>query len=152
MRIDGFTTIVAIGGRLTVGNRVHIGGSCHFAVSEDLIFGDFSGTSQGVRIYTANDDYSGRALMGPMVPAEYRNLTRAPVTIGRYAVLGSGAVVLPGGDIGEGSVVGALSLVTKPLDPWGVYFGIPAKRLKRRARGLLDAEARLLAQHAAPRG
>lgn len=78
-----------------------------------------------------------------------RKITKAPVEIGRYAVLGTGAVVLPGGSLGEGSVVGALSLVTKPLEPWGVYFGIPVKRLKGRARGPLAFEAAMMAEKAA---
>ena len=45
--------------------------------------------------------------------------------------------------IGEGTSVGALSLVSKPLDEWGVYFGSPAKRLKARSKKLLDMEKQL---------
>ncbi|MEO5972018.1 MAG: acyltransferase [Sphingomicrobium sp.] len=144
VRIDGYTAIIATTGQVSVGNYSHIGGGCHFSAAEDLTFGDFGGTSQGVRIYTASDDYTGRALMGPMVPEHCRRVQRGPVVLGRYAVLGSGTVVLPGVTIGEGSVVGAQSLVTKSLDPWGVYFGSPVKRLKARSRALLAHEAALL--------
>lgn len=146
VRIDGYTTLAATAGQVSIGNYIHIGGRCHFNAAEDLTFGDFGGTSQGVRIYTASDDYTGKALMGPMVPRDCRMVQRAPVVLGRYAVIGSGTVVLPGASIGEGSVVGALSLVTKPLDPWGVYFGCPAKRLKNRSRALLAHEARIMAE------
>jgi galactoside O-acetyltransferase len=68
------------------------------------------------------------------------------VIIGRYAVVGSGSVLLPGTSLGEGSVVGALSLVTKPLEPWGVYSGVPAKRLKNRSREMLKMEAMIVNQ------
>ncbi len=137
VRIDSFTAIIATTGRLTLGNRVHIAGHCHLLAADDLSFGDLSGISQGGRIYTANDDYTGKSLMGPMVPTECRKLAKAPVSIGRYCAIGSGTVVLPGGSVGEGSVVGALSLVTRPLGPWGVYFGVPVRRLKDRSRALL---------------
>jgi galactoside O-acetyltransferase len=41
-------------------------------------------------------------------------------------------VVLPGVTIGEGTTVGAGSVVTKDLEPWGVY--INNRRLKERNR------------------
>jgi len=133
-RIDAFTGIFATSGRLRIGRRVHIGGQCHFAVAADLAFEDYSGASQGVRIYTGSDDYSGGALIGPCVPEEYRNCSIAPVTVGRFAVLGASSVVLPGVMIGEGATVGALSLVNRDLEPWGTYAGQPAKRYGWRPR------------------
>lgn len=144
VRIDGYTSIIATTGKLRIGNRIHIGGHCHFCVAADLTFGDLGGTSQGVRIYTSTDDYSGQHLMGPMVPEEYRGATTAPVTVGKFAVIGSSSVILPGVTVAEGSVVGALSLVTKSLDPWGVYFGSPAKRLKNRSRRILSMESEMM--------
>ena len=68
------------------------------------------------------------------------------VNLGRHVIVGSGSILLPGTAIGEGSAVGALSLVNRALDEWGVYFGIPAKRLKPRSRDLLAMEQRLLLQ------
>jgi acetyltransferase-like isoleucine patch superfamily enzyme len=49
-------------------------------------------------------------------------------------------VILPGVTLEEGASIGAMSLVTKSTDPWSVYFGIPAKRLKSRKRELLALE------------
>jgi acetyltransferase-like isoleucine patch superfamily enzyme len=45
--------------------------------------------------------------------------------------------------IAEGCAIGALSLVNASTQPFGVYAGVPARRLKDRARGMLDHEARL---------
>lgn len=132
-RIDAFTGIFATTGRLRIGKRVHIGGGCHFAVAADLTFGDYSGTSQGVKIYTGNDDYSGGALLGPCVPMEYRGLTVAPVLIERMAVLGAGSVVFPGCTIPTGATVGANSVVRKDLEPWGIYAGNPLRKCGARS-------------------
>lgn len=133
VRIDGFTSIIAAA-PVRFGNYIHIGGHCHLVASAELIFGDFSGTSQGVRIYTATDDYAGEGLAGSTIPRHLRRPTIAPVSFGKYVIVGANTVVLPRGNIGEGSVVGAQSLVTKPLPPWGVYSGSPARFLKPRLR------------------
>ena len=132
-RIDAFTGIFATTGKLRIGKRVHIGGQCHFAVADDLTFGDYSGTSQGVKIYTGNDDYTEGALLGPCVPREYRQMTVAPVVIGRMGVLGAGVVVFPGVTVPVGATVGANSIVRKDLEPWGIYAGNPLRKVGSRS-------------------
>ena len=60
------------------------------------------------------------------------------------AIIGAGTVVLPGVEIGEGTAVGAQGLVTRSLEPWGVYAGCPVRRLKDRPQDLLEQEADML--------
>jgi acetyltransferase-like isoleucine patch superfamily enzyme len=105
---------------------------------------DFSGLSQGVRIYSGTDDYTGKSLTNPTVPHKYLKVKIAPVILGKHVIVGSGSVILPGLTIGDGSSVGALSLVTKSLDEWGVYFGSPAKKLKARSKDMLKLENELM--------
>jgi galactoside O-acetyltransferase len=62
----------------------------------------------------------------------------------RHVIIGAGTTILPGCVLGEGASVGAMSMVTKSLDPWGVYFGIPVRRLKARKKKLLDLEREFL--------
>lgn len=143
VRIDSGTAIIATGGQLVFEGWNHIGGQCHLSVGADLTIGEFAGLSQGVRIYTATDDYSGRHMTNPCVPAELRHCKIAPITIGRHAIVGSGAIILPGCHLGDGVAVGALSLVTKPLEPWGVYHGNPARLMKSRFRDVLELEKRV---------
>ncbi|TGS72469.1 acyltransferase, partial [Mesorhizobium sp. M8A.F.Ca.ET.181.01.1.1] len=102
-----------------------VGGMCFLAGGGGIQMEDFSGLSQGVRVYSTSDDYSGAALTNPTVPREYLNMKIAPVRLGRHVIVGSGSVILPGCVLGEGVSVGAMSLVTKNLEPWGVYFGSP---------------------------
>ncbi|PLY41599.1 galactoside O-acetyltransferase [Janthinobacterium sp. ROICE36] len=145
VRIDGYSTLVAAdGGHIRIGSHVHIGGYGFLSGAAGITLEDFSGLSQGVRLYSKTDDYSGASLTNPTVPEEFTNCKSGPVHLGRHVIIGSGSVVLPDVTIGEGTAVGALSLVTKSLESWGLYTGTPAKRLKNRARGLLVAETLLL--------
>jgi acetyltransferase-like isoleucine patch superfamily enzyme len=54
----------------------------------------------------------------------------APVTICDGAIVGWRSIVLPGVTIGAQAVVGAQSVVTKDLEPRGIYAGSPAKLIK----------------------
>jgi len=54
------------------------------------------------------------------------------VTIGRDSYLGMGVDVMYSGDIGEGSVIGAGSVVVKPIPPYSVAVGNPAKVIRQR--------------------
>ncbi len=150
IRIDGGVTLACASGYLKIGSYVHIGGGCHITCAGGVELSDFSGLSQGVRIYSGSDDYSGNSLTNPTVPKKYLNVTVKLVLIGRHVIIGSGTVVLPGVKIGNGTSVGALSLVTKSLAEWGVYLGSPAKRIKARKKDLLEQEKLLLDERVSP--
>jgi len=105
--------------------------------------GDFSSLSQGVRIFTAIDDFSGNHLSNATVPEDLTGVQAAPVSIGRYVPIGSGSIVLPGAVVGEGAAVAAMSLVAQSLQEWTIYAGNPAKPTGKRSRKLLDLVARL---------
>lgn len=150
IRIDGGVTIACASGYLKVGSYIHIGSGCHITCAGGVELSDFSGLSQGVRIYSGSDDYSGNSLTNPTLPNKYLNIIVNPVLIGRHVIIGSGSVVLPGVKIGNGTSVGALSLVSKSLEEWGVYVGAPAKRIKARKKALLEQEKLLLDERASP--
>ncbi len=145
VRIDGYCSIIAAEeGWVNIGSFVHIGGYCLLSAGDGIVMEDFSGLSQGVMLYSRTDDYSGRHLTNPTVPRRFTGITRGTVTLERHVIVGSGSVVLPGVTIGEGTAVGALSLVNKSLDAWGVFCGCPAKRIKDRSKQLLELESALL--------
>ena len=147
VRIDDYCMIVAASpGWVNIGSYVHIAGYCLLAAGAGIRLCDFSGLSHGVKLYTKSDDYSGGFLTNPTVPARYTRLTSGTVTLGRHVIVGAGTVILPRVTVGDGASVGAMSLVTKTLDPWGVYFGCPVKKLKERSKRLLSLEAQLLAE------
>lgn len=143
--IDDFVFIMG-GVRTSIGNFVHIGSFTSITGGGELILEDYAGISGGVRIYTGNEDYTGGCMTNPTVPEPFRKPIRSFVVIKKHAIIGANSVVLPGVTIGEGAVVGANSLVTKDCKPWTVYFGSPAKELKRRKRDIiLNLEQKLSA-------
>lgn len=54
----------------------------------------------------------------------------APVVIGRDCFIGGGSIVLPGVTIGDGSIVGAGSVVYDDVPPNSIVAGNPARVLK----------------------
>lgn len=54
------------------------------------------------------------------------------VTIGPDVYIGMGVCVLYSGNIGQGSVIGAGSVVVKPIPAYSVAVGVPAKLIKSR--------------------
>lgn len=129
--IDDFAFVV--GGRSTrIGDHVHIASHCSLTGGGELVLEEFSGLSSGVRIYTGNEDYKGGCLTNPTVPAPFRQAVRSFVRIGRHAIIGANAVILPGVTIGEGAAIGACSLVRRDCEPWTIYAGVPARPIGRR--------------------
>ena len=63
--------------------------------------------------------------------ADYVNSRKGKITIRKDAWLGTGAVLLPDVEVGEGAVVGANSVVTKSVAPYTVVGGVPARELKK---------------------
>ena len=51
---------------------------------------------------------------------------------------------MPNAHLAEGCSIGAMSLVTKSTEEWGVYVGIPAKRIRERKRDILMLEKQYL--------
>jgi putative colanic acid biosynthesis acetyltransferase WcaF len=54
--------------------------------------------------------------------------------VGAYSWICARASVIAGANVGEGAVLGLGSVATRDLEPWTVYAGIPALRVKQRAR------------------
>ena len=105
-------------------------------VKSKLVMGDFSGIAAGSKIICGSDDFT-KGMLNPQIPLEYKETKFTTVTIEKYACIGVNCVVMPGVTIGEGSVIGAGSIVTKNTEPWGVYIGIPAKKVKMREKELI---------------
>lgn len=141
-RIDDFCVV---SGNILIGKFVHIAPMCLVAGGElGVIFEDFSGLAYGVKVFTQSDDYSGATLTNPTVDKKYKNEKFSSISFGRHVIVGTNAVVFPGVHIAEGCSVGAMALVNRSTQPWGIYVGNPAKRFKDRRKDLLLLEVKLI--------
>ena len=80
--------------------------------------------SQGAWLCGASHDYND--ILFPTVAK--------PITLKSHCWICARAIVLLGVTVGEGAVLAAASVATKNLDPWTVYAGNPANRVKERHR------------------
>lgn len=141
VRIDDFCILA---GRIEFGDYIHIGVYTLLSGSTaGMYLHDFSGVSYSSKILANGDVYSGEYLTNPTVPMKYRKMAPAPVVLEKHALVATNCVVLPGITLGEGCAVGAMSLVLNDVDPWSIYYGIPAKRIKERKRDLIRLEKAL---------
>jgi acetyltransferase-like isoleucine patch superfamily enzyme len=127
--IDDFAFVYALTS-MKIGNYCHI--ACFSSVigGADLVLDDFVAISHGARILTGTDDFKDWGFGNSTVPEIYRNVTRKPIRVGKFCIVGANSVILPGVTIGEGAMFGANSVVTKDLEPWGIYIG--NKRISER--------------------
>ena len=101
-----------------------IGKNCHIsqkAIPDPLLpelieFEDGSGCGIGVKLLTHN-----------AMNLQHGSFSFGPIKIGKNARIGAYSVVLPGVTIGEGSIIGANSLVSEDIPPFSIAFGSPAK-------------------------
>ena|ERR1035437_2324310 len=144
VRIDDFCVLAAGQEGIEIGSNVHVAVYCSLIGRARIKIEDFAGLSSRVSVYSSSDDYSGVALTNPTVPPEFTNVCHAEVNIGRHVIIGAGSIVLPGVTLEDGVAVGALSLVKKDCRAFGIYMGVPAKRIGERKRDLLEVEKSFL--------
>jgi acetyltransferase-like isoleucine patch superfamily enzyme len=127
--VSGYYSEVSIGRYTSIGEQVQIGRSNHAMtwISTSPFF------YLRERIFLVGGGFADaeayHAYSAPPRPHAKATGFR-PVTIGNDVWIGHGAFVLPGVTIGDGAVIGAMSVVTKDVPPYGVAVGNPAK-LKR---------------------
>jgi len=118
----GERSIIAMGVTINydtkIGNRVRIMDNTHITgnmVIEDDVF-------IAMLVTSANDNSMGREHMG------VDEMTGAIVR--RWATVGQGTCLLPNVEIGENSIVGSNSVVTKNVPPRSLAMGVPAKIIR----------------------
>ena len=141
-RVDDFCIV---SGKVVIGKNVHLAPFCLVAGGEKGIFiEDFCGLAYQVQVFTQSDDYSGKTLTNPTIPDEYKKEFKKEIVIQRHSIVGAGSIIMPGVILGEGSSIGAMSLVRKNTESWSISIGNPAKKIKNRSKDLLNLEAEFL--------
>ncbi len=138
VRIDAHTIISCPKDEVRVGSHVHLAVGVLLYCGGGVELEDFVGLSPRTTVFSETDDFLEGYLTGPTVPAKFRKVTSGPVRFGRHVIVGAGSVILPGVQIGKGAAVGAMSLVTKDVEPFAIVHGVPAKRAGTRNRARLE--------------
>lgn len=137
VRIGSFCIL---SGDICIGNYVHIASYVFLNGGVGIEMRDFSSVSSGVKVFTESSDFKGEGLVVPLVDEKYQKVTKSKIIFERHSVVGVNSVILPGAYLAEGVAVGAMSLLMQPTKPFGIYFGIPAKRMSERSRNILELE------------
>jgi acetyltransferase-like isoleucine patch superfamily enzyme len=112
---------------LAIGSRVAIGAGSFIDYSGGVTIGDDTWLSHHVTIYT-HDHHVERRVLKKDQP-----ITFHPLSIGRDCWLASNTTILPSvGTIGDGAIIGAGAVVTKPVAPYTIVAGNPARVIGER--------------------
>jgi putative colanic acid biosynthesis acetyltransferase WcaF len=69
-------------------------------------------------------------------------LVSYPMRLGAYSWVCARAVVSPGVNLGTGAILALSSVATKDLEPFGIYAGVPARKVKERERTAVPEQYR----------
>jgi putative colanic acid biosynthesis acetyltransferase WcaF len=111
--------LLTIGNYVWIGEEVWIDNLCSITIEDNVCL------SQGAMLLTGNHDYR--------VPTF--DLIVRPIVLRAGAWIGARAVVCPGVEVGSHAVLAVGSIATRTLDPYGVYQGNPAVRVRERTVG-----------------
>lgn len=106
-----------------------IGRFCEFnETAKIVVYGDHDNDR------TVNITFSGVPLLKGRNEQALKPYT--PFRIGNGVVASANSLILPGRSIGDGVVIGAGAVVTRDLEPYGIYAGAPANLLRYRSSGV----------------
>ena len=119
--------------RLEIGHNVQINDSVHIVCGKKVIIENnvliaskvfISDTSHGS--YGNNDIHDN-----PLIPPNNRLLHYKDVKICSNVWIGEYVSILPGVTLGEGCIIGSMSVVTSSIPPYTIAVGAPAKPIKK---------------------
>lgn len=128
------------------GKGVMIDYGVYFRYGKNISIGDHVSINYGSKIIsssnsTGNITIEDNVMIAPDVKLlaaghDHRTITLndtyAPIIIGKNCWICSGATILQGVKVGEGSVIAAGSVVTKNVPPFTIWGGVPAKKIRDR--------------------
>lgn len=122
IKIFGRFTWVGNGSNLKIGVGTSINEGVFINARAKLTIGRYVHISPYAQIHTGSLDIS---------KGGNRSHVEAPVVIGDYVWIASGAVITQGITIGENSVIGANSVVTRDVPPNSLVVGVPGRVIRQ---------------------
>ena len=130
----GSNAVIGFPVYITTAKNVHMeentvlrsGASIQNNKNEHVYIKKYTVISRDVTIVT-NNHRSTVGIPQCLLGASHINDTSRDIIIGEDVWVGTRATILSGGNLGRGCIVGACSLVTKPVPPYALVAGSPAK-------------------------
>ncbi len=111
-------------------DRVTAGDDAELYNPSPLFLGSHAIVSQGAYICGATHLYNDVSF----------RLVSFPMRLGAYSWVCARAVVNPGVNVGDGAILALGSIATRDLEPFGIYAGVPARKVKERSRAAVPPE------------
>lgn len=117
LKLTKWKWLVSYPENLIIGKRVDIGAFTYIQAKEGVILGDDVKVGSHVSIYSVST-IDGK---------------KGTITVGNNAKVGSHSVIMPGVEIGENSVIGALSFIPSytKIPKNEIWVGVPIKRIRK---------------------
>ena len=118
--------LIEIGENVEINDEVHIGATQKIIIEDNVLIAS--------KVYISDHNhgsYKGDEQDSPMSIPKERKIHSSPIRIEKNVWLGELCCILQGVTIGEGSIIGAMSVVTKDIPPYTIAVGSPAKLIKR---------------------
>lgn len=106
-------------GVVKIGNNTYIAGNANIGCASEISIGNDCAISWNVTII--DSDFHSWSLEG------IKKEMTMPIIIENHVWIGNNAIILKGVTIGEGSIVGAGSVVTRSIPPHSLAAGNPAR-------------------------
>lgn len=123
---DESPTII-FGHDVQINDYVHICGMKKVLIGSNVLIAShvyISDNSHGIYKGGESDSH-------PSIPPKKRDYNVVPTIICDNVWIGEGVIVMPGVTIGEGSIIGAHSVVNKSVPPFSIAVGSPARVVKQ---------------------
>ena len=119
--VQTFDPKIIIGHRVTSTSNLTLAAMCEITIEDDVMFASNVNITDGLHGYeTANEPY------------KYQKLFKiAPIVIKRGCWTGQNVAILPGVTVGELSIIGANSVVSKSIPAKSIAVGAPATVVKQ---------------------
>jgi maltose O-acetyltransferase len=120
-----FDTRIASPRNVSIGDRVSFGGRVYLNAAAEITIGNDCMIGYGATLTTATHD--------PSAAQMNQTFLSEPIAVGNNVWIGTGATILPGVDLADGTVVGAGAVVTRSVyEPNTIIAGVPARHLRDR--------------------
>lgn len=106
----------------------------HTGLDDQVIIGDNVSIGPGLTCVTDSCANNGKVINE--IPYVFNVLTKnSPIIVEDEVWIGANVTLLPGVRVGKCSVIGAGSVVTVDVEPYSVYAGIPARKIRSLENG-----------------